>query len=287
MAGVEWKGGKCKGGTQAKGALLHNDKKERLKREHNNPDIDLEKTPQNFSYRGLTYGQKCKRYDDQVASTKVKLQRTGKNTNVTMIGLVVYLPKGLQNEDQYDPETVRAWFKDVGDILDKRYGKDFIEMDVHVDEVHPYIDAKTKKWTWSLIHGHAAVIPTVTEDGERYLNGKKFASRTAINELNQAIHEMSMEKYHVPYMDGSGKKGNMSIGRCKHESAKLLMEREAEVAEQQRQNEAEKQALTERAERMDKLIQLGREASKEKASERVQESQKKERQLPDLSGIHF
>ena len=95
---------------------------------------------------------------------------------------------------------------------------------------------------------------------------------------------MSMEKYHVPYMDGSGKKGNMSIGRCKHESAKLLMEREAEVAEQQRQNEAEKQVL---AERMDKLIQLGREASKEKASERVQESQKKERQLPDISGIHF
>lgn len=287
MAGVEWKGCKCKGGTQAKGALLHSDKKERLKREHNNPDIDLEKTPQNFSYRGLTYGQKCKRYDDQVASAKVKLQRTGKNTNVTMIGLVVYLPKGLQNEDQYDPETVRAWFKDVGDILDKRYGKDFIEMDVHVDEVHPYIDAKTKKWTWSLIHGHAAIIPTVTEDGERYLNGKKFASRTAINELNQAIHEMSMEKYHVPYMDGSGKKGNMSIGRCKHESAKLLMEREAEVAEQQRQNEAEKQVLAERAERMDKLIQLGREASKEKASERVQESQKKERQLPDISGIHF
>ena len=215
------------------------------------------------------------------------MQRTGKNTNVTMIGLVVYLPKGLQSEDQYDPETVKAWFKDVGDILDKRYGKDFIEMDVHVDEVHPYIDARTKKWTWSLIHGHAAVIPTVTEDGERYLNGKKFASRAAINELNQAIHEMSMEKYHVPYMDGSGKKGNMSIGRCKHESAKLLMEREAEVAEQQRQNEAEKQALTERAERMNKLIQLGREASKEKASERVQESQRKERQLPDISGIHF
>ena len=45
--------------------------------------------------------------------------------------------------------------------------------------------------------------------------------------------------------------------------------------------------LAERAERMDKLIQLGREASKEKASERVQESQKKERQLPDISGHSF
>lgn len=50
------------------------------------------------------------------------------------------------------------------------------------------------------------------------------------------------------------------------------MEHIAEVAEQKRQIEAEKQALAERAERMDKLIQLVREASKEKASERVQES---------------
>ena len=98
---------------------------------------------------------------------------------------------------------------------------------------------------------------------------------------------MSMEKYHVPYMDGSGKKGNMSIGRCKHESAKLLMEREAEVAEQQRQNETEKQALAERAERMDKLIQLGREASKEKASENVSLSGRSERRLPDISNIQY
>jgi hypothetical protein len=232
MAGVEWSGCKCKGGTEAKGKMLHFDKEQRLKHGHDNPDIDLSKTPNNFSYYGRSYAQKCRRYDEQVGSAKVKLQRTGKNTNVTMIGLVVYLPKALQKDDEYDPQVVRAWFKDVGDIFKARYGDDFLEMDVHVDEVHPYKDARTKEWEWSRVHGHAAIVPTVTEDGERFLNGKKFASRSAINSLNQAIHEMSVQKYHVPYIDGSGKKGkSASVPQLKARSAKLLMETEAEIEE--------------------------------------------------------
>lgn len=232
MAGVEWSGCKCKGGTEAKGKMLHFDKEQRLKHGHNNPDIDLSKTVDNFSYYGRSFAQKCRKYDEQVESAKVKLQRTGKNANTTMIGLVIYLPKALQKDDEYDPQVVKAWFKDVGDILKARYGDDFLEMDVHVDEVHPYKDARTKEWEWSRVHGHAAIVPTVTEDGERFLNGKKFASRSAINSLNQAIHEMSVQKYHVPYIDGSGKKGkSASVPQLKARSAKLLMETEAEIEE--------------------------------------------------------
>lgn len=236
MAGVEWSGCKCKGGTEAKGKMLHFDKEQRLKHGHNNPDIDLSKTADNFSYYGRSFAQKCRKYDEQVESAKVKLQRTGKNANTTMIGLVIYLPKALQKDDKYDPQVVRAWFKDVGDILKEKYGDDFLEMDVHVDEVHPYKEARTKEWEWSRIHGHAAIVPTVTEDGERYLNGKKFASRSAINSLNQAIHEMSVQKYHVPYIDGSGKKGkSASVPQLKAKSAQLLMEAEQDVAERERQ----------------------------------------------------
>ncbi len=96
MAGVEWSGCKCKGGTEAKGKMLHFDKEQRLKHGHNNPDIDLSKTADNFSYYGRSFAQKCRKYDEQVESAKVKLQRTGKNANTTMIGLVIYLPKALQ-----------------------------------------------------------------------------------------------------------------------------------------------------------------------------------------------
>lgn len=53
MAGVEWSGCKCKGGTEAKGKMLHFDKEQRLKHGHNNPDIDLSKTADNFSYYGV------------------------------------------------------------------------------------------------------------------------------------------------------------------------------------------------------------------------------------------
>lgn len=150
-----------------------------------------------------------------------------------MVGLIIYLPRGLQKDDTFDPQVVKAWFKDVGDILKAKYGDDFLEMDVHVDEVHPYKEARAKEWEWSRVHGHAAIVPTVTEDGERYLNGKKFASRSAINSLNQSIHEMSVQKYHVPYIDGSGKKGkSASVPQLKAQSAKLLMETEAEIKEQ-------------------------------------------------------
>lgn len=273
MAGVEWKGCKCKGATQAKGALLHSDKKERLKHGHGNPDIDLSKTVGNFSFYDMSYAQKCRKYDDAVASAKVKRKKTGENANTTMIGLCVYLPKALQDEDRYDPQIVHDWFMDAGKILEQRYGKYFVDIDVHVDEVHPYIHKDTKGWTWARVHGHASVIPAVCEDGEYYLSGKKFSSRKEINELNAALHEMSMQKYHVPFMDGGGKQPNMTIGKMKAESARLLMEKEKEV-------EARERAVETREKDLAYLIKRGREAGAEDVAQKAHEVTAKKRPLP-------
>lgn len=79
MAGVEWSACKCKGGTEAKGKMLLFDKEQRMKHGHDNPDIVLSKTPNNFSYYGRSYAQKCRQYDEQVGSAKVKRQSTGQN----------------------------------------------------------------------------------------------------------------------------------------------------------------------------------------------------------------
>lgn len=62
MAGVQWSDGKMYGGTEAKNSMLHDSKDTRLIHGHSNPDIDKTKTPNNFSYRGLTYKEKCARY---------------------------------------------------------------------------------------------------------------------------------------------------------------------------------------------------------------------------------
>lgn len=54
MAGVQWSDGKMHGATEAKNSMMHDTKDTRLIHGHSNPDIDKTKTPNNFSYRGLT-----------------------------------------------------------------------------------------------------------------------------------------------------------------------------------------------------------------------------------------
>lgn len=55
MAGVQWADGKMHGSIEAKNSMMHDTKDTRLIHGHSNPDIDLAKTPNNMSYRGLTY----------------------------------------------------------------------------------------------------------------------------------------------------------------------------------------------------------------------------------------
>ena len=261
MAGVEWS--KYKGANRAKSVMSHNDKAEREKHDHENEFIDKTKTPQNFAYRNLSYEQKCAIYNETIKSTMTR-KSTGKNENVTMFGLVFWLPKELQNGGQYDPETVKNYFRDIGAILEygyydkdengeikkdkngkekkifKGFGKDFIDLDVHVDELHPYIDTRSKNWEWSRIHGHASIIPVVeNEKGERTLNAKKFYTKSRINNLNEAIERMSVEKYGVHYITGEwqGTKDRRSMKELKAGSYELIMKAAEENLEREKMND--------------------------------------------------
>lgn len=233
MAGLQWSGGKLKGAGDAKAKMRHDDKEERLRHEHSNPDIDTRLTPGNFSYRGLRYAEKCRRYDEKIASLDAGRQSSGKNARVTMQSIIVYAPRELP-EDQ-----LRDWYMDAGRIFEQEWGDAFVDMDVHVDEVHSYVDPVTKQVVESRVHGHAMVVPEV--DGK--LNGKQFASRENIRRMNDKLHQMSLDKYHVPYMTGEGKHNSKSVAQLKAESiiaAAELREKSANAAEQ-RAAEAERQ----------------------------------------------
>ena len=219
MAAVQWTGGKCKGGGEAKAVLRHNDKDERLKHEHTNADIDLAKTKDNYSYRGLTYCQKCRAYDNRLSLLEQGRASSGKNARVTMMSLVIYAPKDLPFD------KIQEWFMAVGDILDSRYGSNFIDLDVHTDELHAYIDPGTREVVTSRVHGHAAIVPDV--DGK--LNGKQFSARKNISSLNNAIHEMTMKQYGVMFMDGTKKKGTKSVEELKRDSEKAAAEMEQTI----------------------------------------------------------
>ena len=84
MAGVQWSDGKMHGSIEAKNSMMHDTKDTRLIHGHSNPDIDLAKTPNNMSYRGLTYKEKCARYDELMDKVRIKRKSSGKNTNVTL-----------------------------------------------------------------------------------------------------------------------------------------------------------------------------------------------------------
>lgn len=311
MAGVDWS--KYKGANRAKSVMAHNDKDKRENHGHENEFIDKTKTPQNFAYRNLSYEQKCAIYNETIEST-MKRKSTGKNENVTMFGLVFWLPKELQNGGKYDPETVKNYFHDIGAILEYGYpdkdengeikkdkkgkdkyifeglGKDFIDLDVHVDELHPYIDTRSKDWQWSRIHAHASIIPVVkNENGERTLNAKKFYTRKRINALNEAVEKMSVEKYGVHYITGEwqGTKDRRSMKELKAGSYELIMKAAEENLEREKMNDRREEENARKAaelkakeENLQELIEEGKKAKEQRIQETADTAERANRPLP-------
>ena len=288
MAGIQWSGGKCHGASEAKAVLQHNDKQQRLAHSHSNPDIDLTLTPKNVSYFNKSFYQKIQEYDDKIARTKCKRKSSGKNSTVTMQDLVIYCPAGMMDSETgaYDYDRVLTWFRDVGSLLYDRYGDCLIDMDVHFDEVHPYIEPSTKAVTWSRVHGHASLIPAIPEVGENgeptgelILNAKQFSAKGNIMALNNKVHEMTMQKYGMPYLDGTRKKGTSTVEEKKRESAAALAERARQIAER----EAE---LHRREQECQELILLGRRAKAAQLSSgiaaRKADTNNTARRLPDI-----
>lgn len=253
MAGVQWSDGKMHGATEAKNSMMHDSKDTRLIHGHSNPDIDKTKTPNNFSYRGLTYKEKCARYDELMGKVRIKRKSSGKNTNVTLQKMVVAIPADMQDGENYDPAQLRAWADDVGRLLEEDYGELLIDIDVHVDEVHRYLDINKPKddpnrMGWSRIHLHVAVVPAITEvvtdregnpvlndDGtlktEWVLNSYKFSQKKNIIRLNNRIQEMTRAKYGMDFMTGTGKgKKHHKVEDLKRWTAKAMLDEDAGLA---------------------------------------------------------
>ena len=248
MSAIQWSGGKLHGDSEAKlQGFLHDTKDTRLIHGHSNPDIDLSRTPNNMSYKGLTYQQKCDRYDELMREIRIKRKSSGANANVTLQQMVIPIPAGMQNGDQYDPVHVQAWVNDVGAILEKEFGNLLIDIDCHVDEVHRYLDPEKAKddpnrFVWSRIHLHAAVIPAIWETvkdtagnpvldsngepvKELVLNAHKFARKGVIIRLNRLVQAMTLEKYGMNFMTGAGKGlKHQTVEDLKRRSAKAMQE---------------------------------------------------------------
>lgn len=219
MAAPQWTGGKCKSVAQAKAFFRHNDKDRREEANHANQHIDKGKTKDNFTYRGLDYDGLCRAFDDKMASVDQGKPGSGKNARVVLQSVILYPPPGLPREQEKD------WFMDAGRIMEAQFGDNLLEIQFDMDEEHEYRDAETGEKRMSRNHGHARLFPEV--NGR--LNGKAFSSRAAMTTLNHALDVMSVQKYGVPMMDGTKKKGGVSVEALKAASLRAEVEQLEEV----------------------------------------------------------
>lgn len=233
MSSVNWD--KTKTASEAKAKIRHNDKEERVKTEHSNPDINKDLTSKNLSLDGRSYEEKCRAYDKRVEWCKGNMKRVRKDA-VTMIGLNVKLPEGLVHAP-YEKQV--EWCQDVYAIMQDFVGKDnIVSATADFDEVHEYYNPETKQKELSRPEVDIRFVPEI----EGKLNAKKWQTKGNMTRLNNLVQEMTQDKYHMDFMTGKGGK-NVSTEVLKAQSAKA----EAEQAKLEVQRAAKNVKLLEKS----------------------------------------
>ena len=269
MAGINVE--KYHSATEAKNVLCHCDKYERQKHEHDNKQIDKNKTDNNFqiglkSYK-KNYKSVCNEYDRRISEIDSKAAKAARKDRVTLVGME--LPRPLE----LSPEQFQDWSMDVMGIFIKFYGSDCILCGYgHVDEVHEYkkFNESTQKAESATSREHLHVFLTPYSHDRQSLCAKNFTNRQNLIELNKLVDEMSVSKYHVNFCDGTKRKSKKSVEELKNESRLLEQtEKDREIKRLQSENDR----LREENQRLRNELQLSK-------------SSKSERELPDLSNIY-
>lgn len=230
MASVDWK--KVKTPNEIKAIMFHNSKDTRSRtKEHSNTDIDKSKTAQNYSLDGLSYAERCRRYDERIAELDRTTNTNKRKDRVTAICLEYPVPKDLP------PERYSEWFAVAHQLIVDRFGaENVVCSDCHEDEVHDYKHSISGETVVSRVHFHEIVIP-VDKSGK--LNAKAVESKQSMIELNNAIEAKTQELFGVRFMTGEKRKG-LSVEGVKERSA-------AAVEKQARANRKQSKDLQEAA----------------------------------------
>lgn len=245
MSSCKWEDGKLHGATEAKARLRHCEitVEFRAIAKKKNKHIDLSKCKYNFTRYGRSYAECCRLYDAKIAALDALPKQNRKANRVTMCCVEVPAPKDLP------PEKIKEWFTRLGDIFEKRYGRECIlEIFVHVDEVHSYDHCETGEETESRIHAHICFIPVKKDK----LNAKELSLQKNMKSLNREVDKFTVEEFHCKFMDGSKKRSFKTVEQMKEESANKQIEREKKEAEKViAEAESKRQAEAERKQRLD------------------------------------
>lgn len=211
MASCKFEGGKYKGASEVKAHFRHNDidPEKRKIAQKKNKDIDLTKCKDNFSILGLSYEERCKKYDDRIKYLDSHGNTNKRKDRVTAQCIEIPVPTGLPRGRYHD------WFMRIAELLRTKYGEEnFIDADIHYDEEHEYRDPETRELVISRVHGHFMIVPEL--DGK--LNCKQITLRKNMKELNREIDVMTQTEFGCSFMTGTKKKSTKKVEELKQES---------------------------------------------------------------------
>lgn len=217
MASCKFEGGKYKGASEVKAHFRHNDidPGRRAVAKKKNKHIDLDKCKYNFNILGLSYEERCKKYDDRIAYLDSHGNTNRRKDRVTAQCIEIPVPADLPR-DRY-----REWFLRIAEMLRAKYGEEnFIDADIHYDEEHEYRDAETKELVVSRVHGHFIFVPEISGK----LNCKQMTLRKNMKALNREIDIMTKDEFGCSFMSGKKTKSLKKVEELKQESenAELL-----------------------------------------------------------------
>lgn len=267
MASVDWM--KLKVGAM-RNLAPHFQQELREKLNHSNQHINKEMTKYNFSIGAKDFYEACDNLDARVKEVDAEHPPTRiKKDRVVGCSLEIVCPQEIADQG-IDKAT--EFFQKSYEALEDLFGKENVCGGfVHFDEVHDYIDCRTKESRKSLYHMNTFIAAYVDEDvsvkktkkeieketaetGEppkddkkkvrmTGINGKTFSSRKHMHESNKVMEDLCHE-YGIEWHTGEGKNFE-TIETLKAKSARA----ERELAEMENQKAQER--LTETKNKLD------------------------------------
>lgn len=197
---------KMKSMQKACAVMRHNDKKERLERDHKNKQIDKTKTMDNK--QAYDYPTSKKRLYDRIRHLDETTNTNHRKDRVVAIGITVALPEGLQDSDKEACAVL------IGQFLRKEFGAaNVAQFAYHVDEVHDYTEPITGDKKTSREHIHAVIVPE--KDGK--LQAKSIMTKSSMSRMNKELDAVIYKRFGVHLLTGE-KPLKRSVEELKHMS---------------------------------------------------------------------
>lgn len=201
---------KIKNRANAHALMKHCDKDERVKNNHSNEDINKSMTHKNAQMK-LSVSQSMEKFKKRIDELDKTTNTNKRKDRVELFSLEIPAPENLSDKKE------NLWFVEIYKILcDEIKENNIINMYVHKDEKHMYIDHGEEKFSRN--HIHVFCVPEI--NGK--LNGKEFSSKQRMKDINKKIDDMTREKFHVAFMTNAKPSKHYTVEELKAHGAKEI-----------------------------------------------------------------